>query len=288
MLTTVKWMKSAGSYSQLFALRRRPPDRIEITSGVYRLGRVFKHDFFAATCLYELETGTSAKALPRIVVKFGREQNFCGLPLAWTGEFLRDREQAIYKALTGVEGVPQWAGTLGRSAYAIEYIEGKPLDHLEKAPAGFFDGLADIFRAIHDRGVAYCDANKRSNILVGPDGKPYLVDYQLAIRRRDDLPWPIRPIWNAVVAYFMQKDYFFLYKHKRRRAPLELKAEEEKLSRQTGLLHRLHAMLIRPYKMIRRAFLRRLYQRGKLASPTAELEDHYQPEKATWRQDKPK
>ena len=271
--------------SQLFALRDRPPERIALAGGSYRLTKVFKHDFFAATCLYELDAAASGETFAKIVVKFGRRQDFCGLPLAWIGKFLRDREEAIYVALAGLNGIPRWAGAIGLSDYAIEYIEGKPLDHLEKPQAGFFDELAEIFRSIHARGVAYCDTNKRSNILVGPDGRPYLVDYQLAIRRRDDLPRPVRAVWNAVVGYMMRKDFYHLYKHKRRMAPDELRPEEEPLSRPQGLLVNLHRKLTKPYRRLRRAFLSRQYRNGKLESPTADLEDHYQPEKDKWRKE---
>ena len=36
-----------------FALSSPPPGVIELAGLSYRLVRVFKHDFFAATCLYE-------------------------------------------------------------------------------------------------------------------------------------------------------------------------------------------------------------------------------------------
>ena len=271
----------------MFALPAPPPERLAIAGRDYRLSRVFKHDFFAATCLYRI-AGESGGAIVNIVVKFYRTQPIFGLPCGWLGRLLADHEQAIYRTLAGVRGVPQWVARVGAAVYAIEYIDSAPLDHLEAAPAGFFDRLRELFDAVHDRGVGYCDANKRSNILVAPDGEPFLVDYQISIRRREDWPWPLRAGQRVLVRYFAGKDLYHLYKHKRRLCPDELTAEEEALSRCRTGWHRLHRKLTKPYRAFRRRFLRKEYQKGRLVSPTAELEDHDQPEKATWRVEKGK
>ncbi len=272
----------------MFALPAAPPREIQLRDLTYRLTRVFKHDFWAATCLYQAELPADAEALPadafgRIVVKFGRGQDFCGLPLAWVGAMLADREQAVYRALAGVAGVPHWAGRLGPATYAIEYVDAQPLDHMDAPPPGFFDALRELFEAVHARGVAYGDANKRSNILVGPRGRPYLVDFQISLRRRDDLPWPISAASRRIVAYLAAKDIYHICKHKRRLAPEELTGEEEAISRRRTGLHLLHRKITKPYRSLRRWLLNRQFRKGRLVSPTADLEDHYMPEKATWR-----
>jgi len=265
---------------QMFALREPPPETVELNGGTYRLVRVFKHDFFAATCLYE---AVAAPEIPKVVVKFGRAQPFCGLPMAWYGRMLRRHEQGIYRALAGAAGVPRWAGRVGETGFAIEYIDAPPLDHLDAAPAGFFDRLVKLFGAIHARGVAYGDANKRSNVLVRADGQPFVIDYQIAFRRRDDWPWPFRAIQAAFVRYVQRADLYHVYKHKRRISPHELTPAEQVLSRRRRPLHRLHRALTKPYRTLRRRFLREQYRTGRLESPTADLEDRHQPEKATWR-----
>jgi len=266
--------------TQLFALPAPPPEQLELPGGRYLLSRVFKHDFFAATCLYE---SADAAELAKVVVKFGRTQSFCGLPMVWLARLLRGREEAIYRALRGIPGVPRWAGSIGRTAYAIEYVEGRPLDHPPPPPEGFFDALRDLFDEVHRRGVAYGDANKRSNILIDLQGRPSLIDYQLAIRRRDHWPWPVRPLVALAVDNLARKDLYHLYKHKRRISPQELTREEDALSRRRGGLHRLHRALGKPYRALRRRFLSAQERRGRLQSPTADLEDHHQPEKDTWR-----
>jgi hypothetical protein len=269
----------------MFALPAAPPQEIGLGGASYRLGRVFKHDFLAATCLYE--TAAAPQGPPgRIIVKFGRVQDFCGLPLAWLGEFLVAREEAIYRALSGLEGVPRWLGRLGPGVCAIEYIEGQSLDRLDAPPAGFFDALRRLMDAVHARGVAYGDTNKRSNILVDRSGRPCLVDFQISLRRRDDLPWPISAVLRRAVAYLSAKDLYHLYKHKRRMVPSELTAEEETLSRWRSGLHGLHRALTKPYRALRRRFLHRQYRSGLLVSPTAGMEDDI-PETATWRRKRP-
>ena len=277
-------MSRARYNTQMFALRKPPPSRIELAGRRYRLLRVFKHDFFAATCLYEAENAPAPKGINKIVVKFGRVQGFCGIPLSWYGRWLRAHEEAVYKALAGVKGVPRWVGRFGETSYGIEYIEAKPLDHVEQVQPGFFSDLRRILDDIHTRGVGYCDANKRSNILVAPDGEPFLVDYQLAVRRRDDLPWPLRTIIGHIVRRAAEMDLYHVYKHKRRMLPDKLTPAELALSRRRSLLHTLHRRLTDPWRWVRRRLLRQRYRKGALQSPTAELEDHRQPEKATWRE----
>jgi len=279
-------MPRKHSNAQLFALREAPPAQVEVAGRRYRLVRVFKHDFYAATALYELDPAggqADAEAIRKIVVKFGRTQPLCGLDMSWYGRLLHAHEKAIYRELKGVRGVPRWVGSVSETAYAIEYIESRPLDHDPPPPKGFFDELRKIFDEVHARGVGYCDSNKRSNILVAKDGRPYLIDYQISIRRRDDWPRPLRTIIAAAVEYMIKKDLYHLYKHKRRISPDELTPEEEVLSRRPGGLHGLHRRIAKHYRSIRRRFLSRQYDSGRLNSPSAELEDHHQPEKATWR-----
>jgi len=272
--------------NRLFALPSTPPEKLDLPGGRYRLGHVFKHDFFAATCLYELVSESAPEVIPKIVVKFGRSQEFMGLPCAWYAHFMQAHEKAIYHALAGLDGVPRWAGDIGKTAYAIEYIDARPLDHLEKPPAGFFDKLMSLLEKIHARGVAYVDANKRSNILVTDDGKPYIIDFQISFRLRDDLPRPIRSIIAWAFNYIIKRDVYHFLKHKRRLSPEELTAEEDTLSRQRTGIHTLHRKLTKPYRNLRRKFLHKQQKSGLLTSPTEKLETHNQPEKATWRDEK--
>jgi len=266
----------------MFALRNGPPDEVQLRGAEYRLVKVFKHDFWAATCLYEDKRKPGGG---RIVVKFGRMQAFCGLPLAFYSKWLADHEERIYRLLAGIKGVPECLGQTNEGGLAIEYVEAVPLDHLDVIPTGLFDRLREIMEQIHQRGVAYCDANKKSNVLVSPDGECFLIDYQIAICAHDNWPWPLRRIFRAAVKYMADKDIYHILKHKRRLAPEQLLPGEEAASRSRGPFHRIHRKLGKPYRFLRRRFLQGQYAKGALRSPTEAIEDHYQPEKDTWRKD---
>jgi hypothetical protein len=136
---------------------------------------------------------------------------------------------------------------------------------------------------LHARGLACCDLNKRSNIVVTQDGRPGLIDFQISIVHKPDALWPWEPLSYWLVRYLQRMDLYHLYKHKRRLAKAELRPEELALSRRPGMLAALHRRLVTPLRQIRRAFLMRLHRSGRLVSPSAQLEDHHQPEKATWR-----
>ncbi len=265
-----------------FALPAGPPETVTVRTCTYRLEKVFKHDFFAATCLYATDEATDVR---RVVVKFSRQHGFLGWPMAWLGEYLSRREVKVYSRLKGVKGVPRFMGWVEQGGYAIQYIDGRPMDHPPAPPKGFFEALRRIFDDVHARGVAYCDANKRSNILIDEAGRPWLIDYQISITNGDEfgpfISWLIKPTFK----HMCHKDIYHLYKHKRRMAPDELTDEEDELSRARTGLHALHRKLSKPYRTWRRNFLAKRYRKGQLTSPTAELEDHIQPEKDSWRED---
>lgn len=241
--------------TQLLALSHSPPARLTVAGAWYEVAHLFKHDFYAATYLYE---ASAPARFPRIVVKFYRTQVFCGLPMRWAGRLMRNRERAAYAALAGVQGVPRWVAQVGATGLAVEYVPGRTLAGLAgPPPPGFFERLKALFDEVHARGVGYCDADKRSNIIVAPDGRPFLVDFQISIRRRADWPGPVRRLVSACVDYMQRCDIYHLYKHKRRMSPHELTGDEDSLGRRRGRLHTLHRKLTDPWRVLHRWFLRR-------------------------------
>jgi hypothetical protein len=80
----------------------------------------------------------------------------------------------------GAGRVPRPGDVLLRS-----WIEGLPLHRATELPEDFFDLLDELVLAVHRRGVCHNDLHKEQNILVGRDGRPWLVDFQLAsVHRR--------------------------------------------------------------------------------------------------------
>ena len=61
----------------------------------------------------------------------------------------------------------------------MEYVDARPLSVLKKSggvPPDFADRLEQLFAAMESRGVFHGDPHF-SNILCGPDGQPYLIDF---------------------------------------------------------------------------------------------------------------
>jgi hypothetical protein len=139
----------------------------------------------------------------------------CGARLPMSGlvaRYLMGRERRALAALDGVAGVPglvQTAGALQAESsngtaprqsevLVREWIGGKALHHARELPVDFFDHLDGLVSELHRRGVCHNDLHKEMNVMVGEDGFPWVIDFQLASlhshrgrtfeqRARDDL-----------------------------------------------------------------------------------------------------
>lgn len=221
----------------------------------FRRTRTVKHDFFAATGFYENPQGK------RIVLKISRTQDFAGLPLVWLGRWLCRREQRFYRKLDDLENVPNLLGAYGETGFIIEYVDGEPLSRGQAVPDRFFDELEALIGELHRRGLAYVDANKRQNLLVGRDGHPHLIDFQISGDRTE-----FGGIWphSLLIAHLQGSDCYHLLKHKRRLRPdLLTKEERERIGRKSFLL-RVHRLLFKPYFKLRRRTFQRLRHTGRL------------------------
>jgi serine/threonine protein kinase len=98
------------------------------------------------------------------------------------GPWQLDREWRAYRALAGVRGTPAFVARIDRQAIAIEYVPGKSLASFRtgELQADFFDRLDRLLEAIHARGVAHGDLH-RHDVLAGPGGEPYLVDFSTSV-----------------------------------------------------------------------------------------------------------
>ncbi len=252
---------------QLKALGRyNLPSQLNVNDSVYRLKKIFKHDFFAITSLYEITESSrkiSSGSPVRIVLKLNRKADFIGIPFKWLGVAVCENEIEILRALRGVRGVPRYIGQYENVGLIYEFIEGVSLDEKPPLPDDFFDELAKILAEIHKRNVAYIDMNKRGNILLGSDSQPYMIDFQISQR----IYWPVFPLMffgKALLNMFQREDYYHLKKHKRRLAG-HLMDEQEKLAsrRRSGFIN-LHRVISRPLTRVRRKILGYLYNRDML------------------------
>ncbi|MHC4187382.1 MAG: protein kinase family protein [Planctomycetota bacterium] len=108
--------------------------------------------------------------------------------------------------------------------------------------------------------MVYLDMNKRNNIIVGTDGKPYLIDFQISLYF-DPKPWLFKSIKKHLQNAFQNADLYHLFKHKRRLSPETLRPEEERISRPNSLIE-IHRCIANPYRRIRRKLLDYMRHKG--------------------------
>ena len=212
--------------------------------------KALKHDFFAATGLYRGPEGLA-------VLKIGRQTDFLTIPVGWIGVWLTRREVRLYRLLQGMPGVPRLIGTVGRNGFLHDYVPGHPLARDEQVSDTFFDELLAMIAELHAREMAYVDLNKRQNILIGDDGRPYLIDFQISLHL-PPIGWRrLRPV-RWLLARCQQADRYHCLKHKRRLRPDLLTDSQRTEVERISFWIRLHRGLTRPLTNLRRRTLKRL------------------------------
>ncbi len=94
------------------------------------------------------------------------------------GRFIISREWRMYKILEGIPGIPRVMRRFDAYAFIMEHIEGRSLPHRYEAkpdPA-VFARLKNLVQTMHQLGITHGDL-RRKNILVTPEGEPYLIDF---------------------------------------------------------------------------------------------------------------
>jgi RIO-like serine/threonine protein kinase len=129
---------------------------------------------------------------------------------------LAGREARALRALHGLNGVPDllsWNGKILERGW----IEGQALQNRPMLDPRFYDALRRLLITVHRRRVTHNDLAKQPNVLVRDDGRPALVDFQLAaVHAR-------RGRWFRLCA---REDLRHLLKHKRRYCPNALTPRE--------------------------------------------------------------
>jgi hypothetical protein len=226
-----------------------PPVVVEVAGSRFERRRIYKHDSWAATALYRGPGGR------RIVCKFNRQESILWLPMKWLGRRLARREARFLTLMADHPLVPDSCGPViidGRPAphaVAHEFVPGRPLRRRDHVPERFLCDLERLLDDLHARGAAYVDLHKRENILVGEDGRPRLIDFQISVR----LPrvWPFAPMLRIL----QQCDRYHLSKHARR-----LRADQGAPWRRPGTVNRpysirLHRSFAVPFRKTRRRLL---------------------------------
>ena len=230
-----------------------PPEIVEVGGREYSRHEIYKHDSWAATATY-----TNGERL--IVCKFNRKQPIGFASTTWLGRRLAERERAALELLADLPNVPDSLGEVrvhGRiwpTAVAREYVPGHPLKKGEVVGKQFFPRLERTLRLMHDRGLAYVDLHKRENIIVGDDGLPYLIDFQIGF----DATHPRVRHWPGIRNLFSmlcQSDLYHLQKHVLKHDPTRAERAERELAELRPWWIRAHRLAAVPLREARRRLL---------------------------------
>jgi len=219
-------------------------DRVTLGGRGYALRAVLKSDRYARSSLLEDREGR------RFVLKESVMRLPPGIRVPALAGLLARHEADLYERLAGLPGIPRLAGRPRRDAFLREYVEGCTLREVKRPPDGFFGALEGVLRGVHSRGVAYVDLAKEENVIVGADGRPWLVDFQVSVARQG----PLLPL----VGWLQREDLYHLSKLRLRRRPDEASAEDRRRVAGRSRLGRLHrATVKKAYNVLTRYLVKR-------------------------------
>ena len=162
----------------------------------------------------------------RAVVKDFRYNGFLYRNIA--GRFLIWREAKAYRKLKGLKGVPAFYGVIGGLALIVEEIEGSDIEKIEVISSLddiFYEDLKNLIDRIHKRGLAHCDLKRAPNIILGNDGKPYIVDWAAAISKKEFRFFPL----NLIYERFIKDDLNAVTKIRLKHQPEKVSQKEKDL-----------------------------------------------------------
>jgi hypothetical protein len=246
--------------ASLFALGHEElPAQITAEGITWNFARLFKHDFFAVTALYERCAPPPAPEAPEherfAVLKVQRTYPFYGIPLHWLGKIIAGHEIRVYRQLQGVTGIPAFLGTFGTTGFLHAFIPGTDLHAELPLTPEFFARLEKLFHDLHERHIAYVDSNKRENILYDKDAQPWLIDFQISFELKRGAKDNFMARW--IYRRLARADWYHFYKHKTRLLPSACLPEDFERAKRRGLLHEAHRFVSRPFILVRRKFLSR-------------------------------
>lgn len=153
------------------------PDRAEVSPRGARPDavEVLKSDLFGRVERVERADGH------RVV---RRDVRACRFPFSIVARLLLARERRALERLAGLDGVPALEANAPdedpRRVLRRSFLDGEPLWAAERLPRDWFEHARALVVAVHARGVRHNDLHKEQNLIVRPDGRPALLDMQLA------------------------------------------------------------------------------------------------------------
>lgn len=230
-----------------------PPEVVHVAGKNYQRFEIYKHDSWAATATY-------TNGSKRIVCKFNRMQSIGLTSMSWLGRRLAKRERDALELLADQSNVPNSLGDVrvdGKiwpTAVAREYVSGHPMQANERVGKHFFSQLEQTLKLMHARGLAYVDLHKRENIIVGDDGRPHLIDFQIGFDAKHQRVkhWPgVRGVFELLC----QADLYHLQKHILKHDPLRAEIAEQEIAKLRPWWIKAHRSIAVPLRETRRRLL---------------------------------
>lgn len=183
-------------------------------------GRQLKSDHFGSVWYFDADDSR-----PRRAVRDLRDVRWWIRPFA---RYLASREVRALRALEHVIGTPRCLSYDGKRVER-EWVDGQPMQIAKPVDPEYFRRAMQLLRRLHRHGVVHNDLAKEPNWLVTANGRPALVDFQLAwtTRRRGRL-------FRALA----HDDLRHLLKHKRTYLPSRLTVRERNVLARRSLLNR--------------------------------------------------
>jgi serine/threonine protein kinase len=152
-------------------------------------------------------------------------------PFLWRrlGESGLRRERDIYDRVREVTGIPRCIGLLDSKHLVLEHVPGDSYRQRQfelKDRERFFERLFTTIENMHAAGVAHGDLKRKDNLLVGPDERPFLIDFGLAYATGSGSPFE-----RSFFRWVQQYDYNAWIKHKYQRRVEDISADDAKYYR---------------------------------------------------------
>ncbi len=174
-------------------------------------------------------------------------------PAAFVRRLMINNEYRVYTQLTGMQGIPVCHGLLKNRYLVLEFVDGVPIkDACFDDQACFCDGLLGRIKEIHRAGVAHGDLKKKDNILVVNGRHPILLDFGVAIIKKQG----VAPVNRFLFNLFRKFDYNAYIKVKYRKRWDRINAEDRQYYQRT-LIEKVSGWIKRSYLKGKHALLRR-------------------------------
>jgi len=150
------------------------------------------------------------------------------------------REARALAVLDGEPGVPALV-EVRRDTLTRAFIDGSPMHAARPHDPAYFREAGKLLRRLHRLGIVHNDLAKEANWLVTRDGRPAVVDFQLA--------WHA-PRRGRLFRVLAREDLRHLLKHKRTYCPSQLTARECRILAQPSVPSRIWMRTGKPLYLV--------------------------------------